>query len=177
MADTAGILVTPNQFPYNEHHYLNHGKGVWSWMTTLDHKKIGLMYLVSIMMFFLVGGIFAELIRLELFTAGPTITADPNTYNKFFTYHGAIMVFLVIIPSIPAAIGNFVLPMMVGAKDVAFPKLNLASYYIYLAGAAIALLSLFFGGVDTGWTFYTPYSIRTSTGVIFVVFGAFVAGF
>src|SRR4051812_40860205 len=113
-----GILVQENQFPYNEHNYLTHNNTVWGWLTTLDHKKIGLMYLFSIMVFFLVGGIFAELVRMELFTAGPTITSDPSQYNRFFTYHGAIMVFLVIIPSIPAAIGNFVMPMMVGAKDV-----------------------------------------------------------
>src|SRR6187549_1389447 len=105
MADTAGILVKPNQFPYNEHHYLNHGKGIMSWLGTLDHKKIGLMYLFSIAVFFAVGGTFAELMRLELATAGPTITANPGTFNKWFTYHGAIMVFLVIIPSIPAALG------------------------------------------------------------------------
>src|SRR6478609_6157271 len=103
--------------------YLNHSKGLKSWLTTLDHKRIGLMYLFSVLTFFLVGGIFALLIRLELFKSGHQIL-DANTYNKFFTYHGAIMVFLVIIPMIPGAIGNFFLPMMVGAKDVAFPRLN-----------------------------------------------------
>ena len=172
-----GILVQEDQFKYNDHHYLNHNNTLWGWLTTLDHKKIGLMYLFSIMCFFLVGGVFAELIRLELFTAGPTITKDPNVYNRFFTYHGAIMVFLVIIPSIPAAIANFVLPMMVGAKDVAFPRLNLFSYYIYLFGAIFATSALFLNGADTGWTFYTPYSIRTNTSVILVLFGAFIAGF
>ena len=160
--------------------YLNHSSGLWSWLSTLDHKRIGIMYLYSILTFFLAGGIFALLIRLNLFfpaAAGHKFALDPNTYNKFFTYHGAIMVFLVIIPSIPAAIGNFVLPMMLGAKDVAFPRLNLASYYIYMAGAMFALAALFFGGADTGWTFYTPYSISTSGAVIMVVFGAFIAGF
>ena len=117
--------------------YLNHEKGLWSWLTTLDHKRIGLMYLASVLMFFLVGGIFALLIRLELFSPGQTIM-DANTYNKTFTYHGAIMVFLVIIPAIPAALGNFILPVLLGAKDVAFPRLNLASYYIYVAGAIFA---------------------------------------
>lgn len=156
--------------------YLNHTPGLWSWLTTVDHKRIGLMYLASVLTFFLLGGFFALAIRMELFTPGQTIM-DAATYNRFFTYHGAIMVFLVIIPAIPASIGNFVLPMMVGAKDVAFPKLNLASYYIYLAGAIFACLSLFLGGADTGWTFYTPYSIKTSGTVILVVFGAFVAGF
>lgn len=156
--------------------YLNHTKGIWSWLSTLDHKRIGLMYLFTTLTFFLVGGIFALLIRMELFTPGQTIM-DAATYNKFFTYHGAIMVFLVIIPAVPGALGNFVLPMMCGAKDVAFPRLNLLSYYLYLTGAMFATGALFFKGVDTGWTFYTPYSIRTSTSVIMVVFGAFVAGF
>jgi len=156
--------------------YLNYSKGLWSWLTTRDHKRIGLMYLATVLTFFLVGGIFALLIRIELFTPGKTIV-DAVTYNKFFTYHGAIMVFLVIIPAIPGAIGNFVLPMMLGARDVAFPKLNLLSYYLYLAGAIFAVVSLFAGGADTGWTFYTPYSIKTSGTVILVVFGAFIAGF
>ncbi len=156
--------------------YLNHSRGLWSWLSTLDHKRIGIMYLFTVLAFFLVGGIFALMIRLELFSPGQTIV-DANHYNRLFTYHGAIMVFLVIIPSVPAAIGNFVLPMMVGAKDVAFPRLNLASYYIFCAGAAFAVAALFLRGADTGWTFYTPYSIRTSTTVILVLFGAFVAGF
>ena len=156
--------------------YLNHSTGLKSWLTTLDHKRIGLMYLASVLFFFFIGGIFALLIRIELLTPGQTIM-DANTYNKMFTYHGAIMVFLVIIPAIPAALGNFVLPMMLGAKDVAFPRLNLASYYIYLIGAIFAVSALFLRGADTGWTFYTPYSIRTSTTVILVLTGAFIAGF
>ncbi len=164
----------PGKLP--EHHYLNHGKGIWSWMTTLDHKRIGVMYLFTVLFFFLLGGIFAMLIRLEHLSGTQTLM-DANTYNKMFTYHGAIMVFLVIIPGIPGALGNFVLPIMLGAKDVAFPRINLASYYIFVTGAIIALCALFFRGADTGWTFYTPYSIRTSTTVILVVFGAFVAGF
>lgn len=157
--------------------YLNHSPGVWSWLTTLDHKRIGIMYLFTILFFFFVGGLFALLIRLELFKFGGHNLLDPNTYNKVFTYHGAIMVFLVIIPSIPAALGNFVLPIMLGAKDVAFPRLNLASYYIFCTGAAFAVAALFLRGADTGWTFYTPYSIRTNTTVILVLFGAFIAGF
>jgi cytochrome c oxidase subunit 1 len=161
---------------HSDHNYLNHEKGIWSWLTTLDHKRIGVMYLFTVLGFFLMGGIFALMVRMELFTPGQTIV-DANTYNRLFTYHGAIMVFLVIIPSIPAAIGNFVLPMMIGAKDVAFPRLNLASYYIFLIGAAFAVGALFLRGADTGWTFYTPYSIRTSTTVILVVLGAFIAGF
>lgn len=156
--------------------YLNHSKGLWSWLTTLDHKRIGLMYLGTVLFFFLIGGVFALIMRMNLMSYGNPIV-DANTYNKLMTYHGAIMVFLVIIPAIPGAIGNFVMPIMLGAKDVAFPRLNLASYYIYLGGAIFACLALFLGGADTGWTFYTPYSIRTSGAVILVVFGAFIAGF
>lgn len=156
--------------------YLNHSKGIWSWLTTLDHKRIGLMYLFSVLTFFFIGGLFALAIRMELMSPGQQyMTADQ--YNKAFTYHGTIMVFMVIIPSIPAAIGNFILPMMLGAKDVAFPRLNLASFYIYFFGALFAASALFFNDIDTGWTFYTPYSIRTSTNVILVVAGAFVMGF
>lgn len=156
--------------------YLNHSPGLKSWLTTLDHKRIGLMYLIAVLIFFMMGGFFALMIRWELFTPGQSLM-DANQYNRFFTYHGAVMVFLVIIPAIPAAIGNFVLPMMLGAKDVAFPRLNLMSYYIFILGAMITLYALLLRGADTGWTFYTPYSIRTSTSVIFVVLGAFVAGF
>jgi cytochrome c oxidase subunit 1 len=156
--------------------YLNHSAGVWSWLTTLDHKRIGVMYLFTTMTFFLLGGIFALIVRLNLFSPGSKLV-DPDTYNKMFTYHGAIMVFLVVIPSIPAAIGNFVLPMQLGAKDVAFPRINLLSYYIFCAGALFATAALFLRGADTGWTFYAPYSIRTNTTVILVLFGAFIAGF
>ena len=156
--------------------YINHSKGIWSWLSTLDHKRIGIMYLFTILVFFLLGGIFAILIRLELMSPGQTLMSA-NTYNQVFTYHGTIMVFMVIIPLIPAAIGNFVLPMMIGAKDVAFPRLNLASYYVFIAGAMLAASTLFLKGVDTGWTFYAPYSIRTNTSAIFVLAGAFVMGF
>jgi cytochrome c oxidase subunit 1 len=156
--------------------YLNHEKGIWSWLSTLDHKRIGLMYLFTVLTFFFIGGIFALMIRLDLLFPHPTIM-DANTYNRLFTYHGAIMVFLVVIPAIPAALGNFVLPILLGAKDVAFPRLNLASYYIYCTGAIFAVAALFLNGADTGWTFYTPYSIRTNSTVILVLFGAFIAGF
>ena len=159
-----------------EHNYLNHSTGIKSWLLTLDHKRIGLMYMVTVLSFFFLGGIFALLIRLELFYPGKTIM-DANTYNRMFTYHGAIMVFLVVIPAIPGMIGNFVLPMMLGAKDVAFPRINLASYYLYIIGGLFASAALFLRGADTGWTFYTPYSIRTGTTVILVLTGAFIAGF
>ena len=164
---------------HTSHDYLNHQKGLWSWLTTIDHKRIGIMYMIVVLTFFLIGGIFALLIRMELFTAGPTLTKDahPELYNKIMTFHGAIMVFMVIIPGIPAIFGNFFLPIMLGAKDVAFPRLNLATWYIFVAGALIAFASLLFGGADTGWTFYTPYSIsKPESGVIWVVFGAFTMG-
>ncbi len=159
-----------------EVNYINAKKGILSWLLTVDHKRIGLMYLVSVIVSFALGGFFALAVRLELLTPGETImTADQ--FNQAFTLHGAVMTFLFIIPSIPAALGNFFLPIMVGAKDVAFPKLNLFSLYLYWIGAAIMLSSLVQGGIDTGWTFYTPYSSTTSTAVISVTFGVFVMGF
>jgi cytochrome c oxidase subunit 1 len=160
------------------HHadYLNDPPGWKSWLTTLDHKRIGLMYLWSVLFFFFVGGIFALLVRLELLTPKETIV-KAETYNQFFTLHGVIMVFLFIIPSIPAALGNFVLPLMLGAKDVAFPRLNLASYYIYVFGALLALAAILTGGVDTGWTFYTPYSTTTSGSVGLMALAVFILGF
>ncbi len=156
--------------------YLNHTSGIRSWLFTLDHKRIGVMYLVSILASFLLGGIFALLVRTELLTPTKTIV-DADTYNQLFTLHGAVMIFLFIIPGIPAALGNFVLPMMLGAKDVAFPRLNLASYYMWVAGAVFALLSIVLGSVDTGWTFYTPYSTTTNTSVVAMTFGVFILGF
>jgi cytochrome c oxidase subunit 1 len=156
--------------------YLNHSHGLKSWLLTLDHKRIGLMYLFVILFMFLLGGIFALGVRLELFAPGMQYLT-PDQYNRFFTYHGAIMVFMVVIPLIPAAIGNFVLPMQLGAKDVAFPRWNLVSYYVYLAGALLAASTLFLKGVDTGWTFYAPYSIRTGSSATLVLLGAFIMGF
>ncbi len=156
--------------------YLNVRSGFWSWFGTLDHKRIGVLYLISILGAFFLGGVFAILVRTELISPGQTIT-DADTYNQWFTLHGAIMTFMVIIPGIPAALGNFVLPLMLGAKDVAFPRLNLMSYYLYVLGVVVALLSLALGGVDTGWTFYTPYSTDTNTAVVPIVLGAFILGF
>jgi cytochrome c oxidase subunit 1 len=156
--------------------YLTARRGIWSWLYTVDHKRIGLMYLAAVSLAFFAGGVFALLVRLELFSRGKTIV-DAETYNRFFTLHGAIMVFLFIIPSVPAALGNFFLPIMIGAKDVAFPKLNLFSYYIYLTGAVVALTSIILGAVDTGWTFYTPYSVQTANSVISMTMAAFILGF
>src|SRR5579859_3942287 len=151
-------------------------RGIMSWIYTVDHKRIGLMNLTMVSIAFLVGGIFALLVRLELFSRGKTIV-DAETYNRFFTLHGAVMVFLFIIPSVPAALGNFFLPILIGAKDVAFPRLNLLSFYIYLVGVGILLTSIIMGSVDTGWTFYTPYSVQTTNSVISMTLGVFVLGF
>src|SRR5688500_15728602 len=141
-----------------EPNYFQAKKGIKNWLYTLDHKRIGLMYLFGILGALLLGGFFALLVRLELFSAGEQISG-PELYNRFFTLHGAVMVFLVIIPGIPAALGNLVLPIQLGAPDVAFPKLNLASFYLWCAGAICMLVSIVAGAIDTGWPFYTPYSI------------------
>jgi cytochrome c oxidase subunit 1 len=163
-----------NELP--SQHYLNSPRGIKSWLFTLDHKRIGVMYLFGTAFFFMLGGILAMLIRVELLDPGVDVMSA-NTYNQVFTLHGVIMIFLFIIPAIPAALGNLMLPIMIGAKDVAFPRLNLLSWYIYVTGALIAVLSIYLGSVDTGWTFYTPYSSTTSTSVISLTFGAFVLGF
>lgn len=155
--------------------YINEFKGLKSWFLSLDHKRIGLLYFVSVMFFFLCGGIAALLLRAELYyTGGQIFTGD--TYNQVLTYHGAIMVFMVIIPGIPAILGNFFLPIHIGAKDVAFPRLNLLSWYVFMAGALLAVSTLFTSKIDTGWTFYTPYSIRTGTAVVSMVVAAFIMG-
>ncbi|HIB00632.1 MAG TPA: cytochrome c oxidase subunit I [Phycisphaerales bacterium] len=172
------ILTAPQSKPEVTDNYLNHTKGIWSWLFTLDHKRIGMMYLICILTAFLMGGIFAMLIRFQLLTPEGTILTQ-DQYNQVFTAHGAIMVFLVIIPAVPAALGNFVLPIMLGAKDVAFPKLNLFSWWLWVFGLVFFLIALA-GGVDTGWTFYTPYSLDTNTGmsgIIPVLMGAFILGF
>ena len=170
---------TPGAIPAaggEEDNYLTHSHGIRSWIFTLDHKRIGMMYLVSILTAFFLGGILAVLMRTELLGPRPGIM-DAETYNRTFTLHGAIMIFLFIIPGIPAALGNFVLPMMLGAKDVAFPKMNLGSYYLYVVGALLAIMSIVLGGVDTGWTFYTPYSTTTTGPVVWMTLGAFILGF
>jgi cytochrome c oxidase subunit 1 len=152
--------------------------GIMSWLFSTDHKRIGIMYLVTISLFFFVGVILGVLMRLELIAPGRTIM-DAQLYNTIFTLHGVIMIFLFIIPGIPAVFGNFFLPLHLGAKDVAFPRLNLLSYWIYLIGAALVLVSLFVEGgpIDTGWTFYIPYSVRTNTNVSLAIFAAFILGF
>jgi cytochrome c oxidase subunit 1 len=161
----------------DQENYLNANYGIKSWLLTTDHKRIALLYMASITAFFALGGFFALLIRLELLTpAGDLMQSD--TYNKAFTMHGIIMVFFFLIPSIPAVLGNFLIPLMVGAKDLAFPKLNLLSWYIYIIGGSFTVYAMVVGGVDTGWTFYTPYSTTYSdTHVILAGVGVFITGF
>jgi cytochrome c oxidase subunit 1 len=173
MSNTADVSGTPPPLGEN---YLTCAHGLRSWLLTLDHKRIGVMYLISILASFFLGGLLALLVRTELLTPQRTIV-DAETYNQLFTLHGAVMIFLFIIPGIPAALGNFVLPMMLGAKDVAFPRLNLLSYHLWLLGALFALASIVLGAVDTGWTFYTPYSTTTGTSVVSVTLGVFILGF
>jgi cytochrome c oxidase subunit 1 len=157
--------------------YLNADYGVRSWLLTTDHKRIALLYLVSVTLFFFVGGVFAVLIRLELLTPqGDLVQAE--TYNKLFTMHGVTMIFFFLIPAIPAVLGNFLVPLMIGARDLAFPRLNLASWYLFILGGLIAIWAILAGGVDTGWTFYTPYSSSYSTTYVAVtILGIFLSGF
>lgn len=157
--------------------YLTADHGLKSWLLTLDHKRIGLLYLLGVSFFFLLGGIFAMLIRLELLTpAGDMV--QPDTYNRLFTMHGVMMIFFFLIPAIPGILGNFLIPIQIGAKDLAFPKLNLLSWYLFMAGGLATFGAIVTGGLDTGWTFYTPYSSTFSTtAVIPVGLGIFVNGF
>jgi cytochrome c oxidase subunit 1 len=157
--------------------YLNASYGIRSWLFTTDHKRIALLYLISITFMFFIGGAAAVLMRLHLLTPEGTLV-QPETYNKLFTMHGLVMVFFFMIPSIPAVLGNFLVPMMIGARDLAFPKINLLSWYIYMAGALLFLYTVLTGGVDTGWTFYTPYSsIYANTHVLTAAFAVFIVGF
>jgi cytochrome c oxidase subunit 1 len=177
MAGDAEVIETnghePSYLDYKGKH-----SGILGWLLSTDHKRIGILYLVGVLTFFIAGASLGFLMRLELISPGETIVSA-QTYNKFFTLHGVIMVFLFIIPGIPAVFGNFFLPILIGAKDVAFPRLNLFSWYLYLTGGILALLSIVMPGgpADTGWTFYIPYSVRTDTNVIFSLCAAFVLGF
>jgi len=157
--------------------FITYPRGIKSWLLTRDHKRIGLMYAVVILIAFAAGGFFAISLRMHLWNPAAEHALSQDVYNQFFTLHGAIMIFLFLVPGIPAILGNFCLPLMLGSKDVAFPRLNLASWYIYMAGAGITLYSIASGAVDTGWTFYSPYSTQTSTSVISMTFGIFVLGF
>src|SRR5213082_648724 len=167
---TSTVLIPPR-------HYLNNGYGVKSWLLTRDHKRIALLYLATVTFFFFVGGAMAVLIRLDLATPAGDLVSD-ETYNKLFTMHGVMMVFFFLIPAIPSVLGNFLVPIMIGAKDLAFPKLNLASWYIYIIGGLFTLYALVTGGVDTGWTFYTPFrTVSSTTNVVPTALGVFVTGF
>jgi cytochrome c oxidase subunit 1 len=176
---TAAAAAQSIGHPHSEPSFYATGrKGILSWLLTTDHKRISILYLVAMMVFFLVGMTLGVLMRLEQLTMGPTLM-KPTTYNALFTLHGVIMIFLFVIPGLPAVFGNFLLPIMLGAKDVAFPRLNLLSWYLFMSGGTIALTSLFTGGgpPDTGWSFYVPYSVTTGTNVTMAVLGAFVIGF
>ena len=185
----AGYEVKDPGYPTPEENYLTNSKGILSWMFTLDHKRIGMMYLVGVSSAFLVAGLLALAIRIHLWAPDGLLFQNsifkalmpertPNdVYNQVFTLHGAIMVFLFIIPSVPAALGNFLVPVMLGAKDVAFPRLNLASFYLWVAGALFFLSALLTSGLDTGWTFYTPYSTTDTSSVVLATTGAFILGF
>ncbi len=179
MSQTAAGELTPESADGSlspADNYLTCARGVRSWLLTLDHKRIAVMYLVGILGSFVLGGVFALLVRTELIHPGPTIMGK-DMYNHMFTLHGAVMIFLFIIPGIPAVLGNFALPLLLGAKDVAFPRLNLASLWLWMIGAVFFVVTLHVGGLDTGWTFYTPYSTETPTAVIPAALGAFVLGF
>ena len=158
-------------------HYLNCDYSVRSWLLTTDHKRIAILYLLSISVFFGLGGALAGLLRLELLTPhGDLVQAE--TYNKLFTMHGITMIFFFLLPSIPAVLGNFLVPMMIGARDLAFPKINLLSWYVYTLGAGFTVVAMVTGGVDTGWTFYTPYSSTyANTNVMVTALGVFITGF
>ena len=157
--------------------YLGGDMRLRAWLTTVDHKRIGILYALAITLFFFLGGAAAVLIRLQLATpSGHLVTAE--TYNKTFTLHGVVMVWFFLIPSIPSTLGNFLLPLMIGARDLAFPKLNLWSWYIYVIGGLFTVAMMIAGGVDTGWTFYTPFStLYSNSHVMLAVIGVFVVGF
>ena len=162
---------------FHENSYLHGGFTLWSWLTTRDHKRIALLYMISITGFFFLGGAAATIIRIELLTPQGDLV-DAHTYNELFTAHGIIMVWFFLIPSIPNTLGNFLIPLMIGAREVAFPRLNLASWYIYTLGGVFVLATLVFGGVDTGWTFYTPFStLFSNSNVVLAIVGVFVVGF
>ena len=157
--------------------YLNSEVTLKSWLLTHDHKRIGILYLFSIIVFFFIAAVAAALMRIELLTPKPDLLL-PDTYNKMFTIHGVLMVWFFLIPSIPAVLGNFFIPMMIGARDVAFPRLNLLSWYLFILGGLWAFAAIVLGGVDTGWTFYAPYStVYSNTHVVDMIFGVFITGF
>lgn len=167
MNDVTSFYETPSP---------HHLKGVWAWLLTQDHKRIGLMYMWAVLFWFIVGMLMGLLLRIELMQAGKTIV-DAKVYNSLFTLHGVIMIFLFVIPAIPSIFGNFILPIQIGADDVFFPRLNLLSWYLYMLGGLFAIISLFSGGFpDTGWTFYVPFSVTAKSNVSLTVLAAFILG-
>jgi cytochrome c oxidase subunit 1 len=168
-------MTEPLRVPIRD--YLNAAYTWQSWLLTVDHKRIAILYLIAITGFFIVGGVTATIVRLELMTPrGDMVQSE--TYNKLFTIHGIVMVFFFLIPAIPAVLGNFLIPLMLGCRDLAFPKLNLLSWYLFMAGGVLTVYATIAGGVDTGWTFYTPYSSTYSnTYVMATAVGIFITGF
>ncbi len=165
------------EVPLPADNYLTAGNSLKSWLLTKDHKRIAILYLIGITFFFFIGGIAATVIRIELLTPKRDFVSA-EAYNRMFTIHGVVMVFLYLIPSIPATMGNFLVPLMIGARDLAFPRMNLASWYLFIGGGIFTTLAIILGGVDTGWTFYTPYSsVYSQTNVVLTVIGIFIAGF
>ena len=176
-AEPRQAIQPPDDHP-QEVSYLAAGHTVRSWLLTVDHKRIALLYLISITVMFFVGGFAAVIMRLELATPQGDVLWSADGYNRAFTLHGIVMVFFFLVPSIPATLGNFLIPMMIGAKDLAFPRINLLSWYLYIFAGALALVVLIYGGVDTGWTFYTPFSTMFSnTMVVPAAMAGFIAGF
>jgi cytochrome c oxidase subunit 1 len=175
MSSVEGLKEIHSRVSFYKHRGGYHG--IFAWIFSTDHKRIGLLYFVPILSFFLTAVVFGFFMRLEAVAPGPTIM-QPQTYNALFTLHGVIMIFLFVIPSIPTVFGNFFLPIQIGARDMAFPRVNLLSWWVYMVGAVFVILSLFTGGgpIDTGWTFYAPYSLRTTVNVPLAVFGVFILG-
>ncbi len=171
MSATAEIIAETVAEPS----YLEEGTGIWSWLNTRDHKRIGVMFLATVTAMFLLGGLFALALRTELLTPNRTIM-DAMTYDRMFTLHGVTMVWLFLVPSIPASFGNFILPIQLGARELAFPRLNLLSFYTFVIGAAVTFGGMIAGGTDTGWTFYAPYADTTPTDVVPVIIGIFILG-
>src|SRR3954467_11256036 len=173
----ATVAQIEPQFTMPEEHYINEDYGIRSWLLTKDHKRIAILYLISSPFCFAIGGLMATMIRIHLLTPTGNLVSHDN-YNKLFTLHGVMMVFFFLVPSIPATLGNFFMPLMVGAKDLAFPKINLLSWYIFMIGGAIVLYAMVAGGVDTGWTFYTPFSsVYSNTHVVTAIVGIFFGEF
>ncbi|HEV2473029.1 MAG TPA: cbb3-type cytochrome c oxidase subunit I, partial [Chthonomonadales bacterium] len=176
----SAVSVDPRELPGSPEvrtNYLNWSSTIKDWLLTVDHKRIAVLYLISITLSFSLGAVAIGLVRLEL-TQPHGWFLTHESYNKMFSAHGILMVFFFLVPSIPATLGNFLVPLMIGARDLAFPRLNLLSWYLYVIGAVMAISAILLGGVDTGWTFYTPYSsVYSNTNVAVTIIAVFIAGF